>query len=104
MDAKLKAEWIAALRSGEYRQGLNYLHDSERNTFCCLGVLCRVAGVSIDDIRDVISTDTPCLDSGIDKEMRSYLGDTLNDGQGKTFSEIADYIESEIPADAKGAA
>src|SRR5690349_3698040 len=37
MNAEVKAQWLAALRSGEYVQGQNYLNcDGE---FCCLGVL-----------------------------------------------------------------
>jgi hypothetical protein len=42
MDAAIKAEWIAALRSGEYTQGKNLLRDSE-DKMCCLGVLCEIA-------------------------------------------------------------
>ena len=41
MDAELKAKWIAALRSGEYKQGREQLNASNR-AFCCLGVLCEV--------------------------------------------------------------
>lgn len=39
MNKELKTKWIAALRSGEYKQGTNVLRD-EDNRFCCLGVLC----------------------------------------------------------------
>lgn len=34
----VKAEWLAALRSGKYPQGYMYLQADNR--FCCLGVLC----------------------------------------------------------------
>ena len=40
MDKKIKKDWIAALRSGDYGQGVGKLHDAENNTFCALGVLC----------------------------------------------------------------
>ncbi len=47
MNPDIKAQWIAALRSGEFKQGRNYLHarrpDDEVDTFCCLGVLCVLA-------------------------------------------------------------
>lgn len=36
---EVKAKWIAALTSGEYKQGRNWLRTSE-DGFCCLGVLC----------------------------------------------------------------
>lgn len=35
-------EWIAALKSGNYKQGTRYLYHPGRNTYCCLGVLARV--------------------------------------------------------------
>jgi len=38
MDQQIKAEWIAALRSGEYKQGVQLLRQGDQ--FCCLGVLC----------------------------------------------------------------
>ena len=40
MDAELKAKWIAALRSGEFKQGKNYLRRG--GAHCCLGVLCEI--------------------------------------------------------------
>jgi len=39
MNQSVKTKWVAALRSGEYKQGSRVLR-SARNTFCCLGVLC----------------------------------------------------------------
>ena len=45
MDKKLKAKWVKALRSGKYEQGRYMLRHN--NEYCCLGVLCRVAGVRI---------------------------------------------------------
>ena len=41
MNPEIKAQWVAALRSGEYKQGVGYLHRDD--TFCCLGVLCDLA-------------------------------------------------------------
>lgn len=38
MDQQIKAEWVAALRSGEYKQGIHLLKQDDK--FCCLGVLC----------------------------------------------------------------
>lgn len=43
MDPNIKAQWVAALRSGEYKQGKYVLHNVDENTFCCLGVLCDLA-------------------------------------------------------------
>jgi len=42
MDPGIRAQWTAALRSGEYRQGQAVLR-SINDRFCCLGVLCDLA-------------------------------------------------------------
>lgn len=39
IDPEIKAEWIAALRSGKYEQG-RYTLRTPDNKFCCLGVYC----------------------------------------------------------------
>jgi hypothetical protein len=36
--------WVKALRSGKYKQGTKVLRSAD-NAFCCLGVLCAVAGM-----------------------------------------------------------
>ena len=49
MNKKLKAKWIKTLLSGEYVQGKEYLRrragGSTPTKYCCLGVLCEVAGL-----------------------------------------------------------
>lgn len=37
-----RAKWVAALRSGEYTQGIATLYDASTQQYCCLGVLCDV--------------------------------------------------------------
>ena len=39
MDKADKNVWVAALRSGNYKQGAGELHNEETNSYCCLGVL-----------------------------------------------------------------
>jgi hypothetical protein len=43
--AEVREQWVAALRSGEYRKGKGLLHakGEKRDKFCCLGVLCDLA-------------------------------------------------------------
>ena len=41
MSPKVKALWVKALRSGEYKQANGNLHTDKG--FCCLGVLCDLA-------------------------------------------------------------
>jgi len=40
MNPEWKAKWLAALRSGEFKQGNGYLNRD--GGFCCLGVLCEL--------------------------------------------------------------
>jgi hypothetical protein len=45
MDKRIKGLWLKALRSGEYKQGREYLNN---NGFCCLGVLCDLYAKETD--------------------------------------------------------
>ena len=50
MSPTTKAEWIAALRSGNYIQGQHRLArvgDDNKVSHCCLGVLCELAGAPL---------------------------------------------------------
>ena len=65
MDPELKAKWVAALRSGEYPQAQQVLVAVDADTneptgYCCLGVLCKVRGMSTEDI-DKLGQDTDQL-------------------------------------------
>ena len=52
MDPEIKAQWTAALRSGDYIQGKGYLNTNGK--FCCVGVLCEIRGMP----RVKVDTDT----------------------------------------------
>lgn len=41
MDKQIAVQWVAALRSGDYKQGRRQLRNGA-NEFCCLGVLCNL--------------------------------------------------------------
>jgi hypothetical protein len=41
MNPEIRAQWITALRSGDYEQGRSVLRQDD--LFCCLGVLCDLA-------------------------------------------------------------
>jgi hypothetical protein len=94
MDAELKSKWVAALRSGEYRQGKYALRSG--SSFCCLGVLCVLADVAPEQ-----STESP-EDGNPYEWVNQTVGPayeqlvTMNDAEGKTFPEIADYIEANL--------
>lgn len=120
MDPELKTKWVAALRSGEYTQGRGYLYHPLTNSFCCLGVLCAVAGLGLGEIESLgKETDQEGFRLGWnDEDGDGYesIGDhygihsstradlmRMNDGKGdpavkpiknqRTFAEIADFIE-----------
>jgi hypothetical protein len=104
---ELVQKWIDALRSGNYQQGC-YMLRSLNDKFCCLGVLCDI----VDPTR--WTTDLPVFpdryhfagnigtlpDDVINSVGISMLfeGDlmTLNDNQGNSFTEIADYLETRL--------
>lgn len=105
------AAWVQALRSGKYKQGRGCLKsvDSPDETYCCLGVLCvlaKKAGViTLREYKNDLNLPEKVVKwSGLStnngsfelKTRKSSLV-TLNDDRRKSFSEIADVIESNPP-------
>lgn len=76
MNEEIKAAWVAALRSGEYEQGTEYL--SRDGKFCCLGVLCDLAVKA--QVIEQYTDYTPCTDYGqgdeetLPSEVASWAG------------------------------
>jgi len=106
MPKALLDKWLAALRSGEYKQCKSKLTDGQG--FCCLGVLVDTAGGRADEEdyggypnhewlqKNNVAFHTsggmspscnPWLPS-----LSSFAG--LANDDGKTFAEIADAIEA----------
>ena len=102
MDKKLKAKWVKALRSGDYKQCHGFLY--EGGGYCCLGVLQHV----------ITGKQPPARweSNGVPVEMHFLRQDerrleiqlaNMNDGKfqfqrSHSFAEIADWIEKNIPA------
>lgn len=97
-------KWVAALESGEYKQGQFYLHDAENQTYCCLGVACDLSGLGEwDDKTDYKSYGLNVWDwsdVALPFPVMKYYGLThkqeaelisLNDN-GSSFKEIAKVI------------
>jgi hypothetical protein len=111
MNPELKKKWVAALRSGEFRQAREVLRQGD--AYCCLGVLCTmVDGVewTLDDAlyRDEFN-DTYDADGELPMPVRQIAGIStdemthlivMNDGKENmrphSFAEIADYIEANL--------
>lgn len=114
MNPKIKAKWVAALRSNEYKQGTRQLRTAG-NSFCCLGVLCNLhaqahpeiaarqarpgaymgrSGIAPVAVRDWAGLLNCAGDSvhinGVLKELASH-----NDN-GATFAQIAYAIEAQL--------
>ena len=106
MDADIKREWVAALRSGEYKQGRGQLCIDDH--YCCLGVLYDACidgewvrgpggGWSIGPH----GVQTANLPFPVCDAIGLRLGDQdrlirMNDGGHKSFAQIADWIEANL--------
>lgn len=98
LDPEFKAKWVAALRSGEYRQGKGWLHNN--GTYCCLGVACKVVGIPNSDLRSCwIKSYDQTFDS-VPKILRGSSGVAYTLGKMNddyiSFFQIADYIEANL--------
>ena len=125
MLSTLKSQWVAALRSGEYKQGIGALIDDGRpdapiadRLFCCLGVLGLICGTSPDEMyaestldeihrADLLGPwsieedgDAEHFDSSIPETQTTLQRKlaAMNDNE-LSFSEIADWIEKNVPVD-----
>jgi hypothetical protein len=84
MRSEVRDAWVAALRSGEFRQGRSVLRwdDDSGASFCCLGVLCELAvraGVVSAEKRFNPSPNDP-RDSGV--HTRYFSPDNPVEGNG----------------------
>ena len=109
MDARIKALWIAALRSGEYKQGKHQLRDGDR--FCCLGVLCNIHAQEHPTVAAEQSDPDGYMDAvgTLPLEVHTWAdlgapnpivaGQSIslwNDIRGADFNKIADLIEQHL--------
>jgi hypothetical protein len=110
MDKKIKKQWVKALRSGEYRQGAYALGRLSADgvyieSFCCLGVLAHECDptpwvrdrelVAVDPAGPFTLSPKFLEAAGLSREVIGQLA-FLNDDGGKTFDEIADWIEENL--------
>jgi len=108
MNPEIKQKWIAALRSGEYKQGIGALHYD--GLFCCLGVLCDLHCKETngewkgEGKSQTYLNEQDILPSEVfhwaELGLKSPFVSTgqlakLND-MGKTFETIADLIEKDL--------
>lgn len=101
LDPTFKAKWLEALRSGEYQQCQNQLKSDDG--YCCIGVAAVIAGYGIDSTNDrIIRPGQNPLDAKGYSALEDFgLCDRtkcihMNDTKGKSFLEIADFIEENL--------
>jgi len=120
MKQDFRDKWVAALRSGEYKQGSGSLHvvNGDTHEWCCVGVACDVLiGMGATIPHGLVFEDGNVYHYDAQCEMVSYASAimiglehgklrtlaAMNDGDNEllpsTFMEIADYIEKELPVD-----
>lgn len=91
MDARTKEKWVAALRSGkfkQYRGGLsNCAEKAEDEELCCLGVLWHVVYRPNNINKLWQDSFDPLIKTTLIK---------MNDDEEKSFIEIASWIETNI--------
>ena len=112
-------KWVEALRSGEYEQGVSYLHINrdDGEDFCCLGVACELyqkengSPLMQETLHSKIVTYNSCR-SILPYVVKDWLGLRTNSGvfyttdedyeeltvlndKGVAFDEISNIIESE---------
>ena len=113
MKKEVADKWVAALRSGDYKQTTGQLANAERTEHCCLGVLCEMAikdgvNVAVDVLPhapyDVYFDENP---AGLPYKVQTWSGiftpngvlnggitiAALNDDEQYDFGRIANIIE-----------
>jgi hypothetical protein len=95
VNKQLRDEWVKALRSGEYQQGRGGLRSEDK--YCCLGVLCAVRAGRDFDFYELMDF---AYGTSKASEFTEAIAETLwhmNDFDGRSFPEIADWIEANVP-------
>lgn len=103
---EFKDKWIAALRSGDYKQCKMNLYDGVG--FCCIGVAGKVCGMSEAELYNqewiwdgmAGSRRVPSIIVGSDSDSNTIeCLSSMNDA-GTSFNTIADWIEENMEAEA----
>lgn len=99
---ELKKLWVAALRSGKYKQG-SFCLQNKFGDFCCLGVLADLVepeSWQAGERHYTWNGNTSQLQDGkgpilLDYNTQYKLAE-MNDHTKMTFDQIADYIEENL--------
>lgn len=105
MNPEVKKIWLEALKSGEYKKGVDRLR-SEDNAFCCLGVLCNLHAIAHPEFAseqvDKLMYDSNSATLGWNVERWSGVEDSaqwalacINDSSD-SFEPVIQFIEENL--------
>ena len=108
MKKEIAEQWIAALRSGKYKQAYGQLR-TKTNSFCCLGVLCNMHAEAHPSIAANQTDPTEYMgnDGLLPNEVMKWAGMSSDNGYyngsclsgdndcGANFNQIAITIEEQ---------
>ena len=115
LERNFKRKWVAALRSGKYKQTVSHLYDA--GGFCCLGVMCALRGAKLDEMDQIgLPGDLPNFNElfNIDSKHAKFFSEAgaqpwqvpyrgemvylteLNDDHRLSFKQIANIIERSV--------
>jgi hypothetical protein len=117
MNRENALKWVEALRSGKYTQGTHKLKSGVGVVrHCCLGVAAELAridvpareeGMQAPIYRQVaewlglpIEPKNPMSDFDSEAFSASKMFQNMNDLDGRSFAQIADFVESELAREA----
>jgi hypothetical protein len=86
LDPAVKAKWLEELRFGGWRQIREFAYRDGTDGRCALGIALGIVGGRVSHHLD---------EYGISKQARARIND-MNEREGKSFSEIADWIEEHL--------
>ena len=104
-------KWLKALRSHDYEQGDGTLYDANSNTYCCLGVACRMEYPlqylkASDGYASLIEKSQDQLKFDLKKIPKELKGNLITNRLVKrltrmndyksSFKKIADWIEDNV--------
>jgi hypothetical protein len=103
LPSHVRTAWSKALRSGEFKQGRGALrtpgHGGDPDEWCCLGVLGRVLSLPTPTDGAGLLYGTDLRECGIEvpQALDAQLEfSSLNDDEGWTFEQIADYVDGKV--------
>jgi hypothetical protein len=105
MNPEIKVKWLEALRSRKFEQRQGVLRCN--GSFCCLGILCDIVAPELWDLEDEASQWYTLNGRGgsLSSSLKERVGIddiisgtliNLNDREGKSFTEIANWIEANL--------